>query len=663
MPPKTGTERSRDDGEGMRAREGKKLSSWLLKLMGDRALSLASRSRLDVTMPPLASHVWQQVGHLRQQSNQLVRRATNYIGRTSSQVMRSFTLNPAASSPVLQRLLDLTWLRQRRKGQLANVAGEAHPDEPPAMMRFTAEEQLFSPANELYPMIIENPLSPPAVKIGPAVMITGPSHPTDAASVHPKVQQIVDEPGIKEPGESITPYISPIKTPGLNQADRIHRPGYQQIKTRLDKQPQRTFPSRPPAGILAPLAQQSAIYRTPITKSSHIIRQSIFWAQTISERHRPYPTATGERAELRRQPVQQPTPAYPASIAKITGIDDKTPQILDNYARPVDLEMATTLPASLPDRSRHVRPVDLEMATTLPASLPDRSRHARPGRTPERLSQSSIPKTTGSFREAPLNLPILNKEADSSLPTIEAASPQALEIRQTEQPISLTNLLPQRLAQRVKATYVPEDAVSMAHGPITVPVSPPDNISLSQEQSASLPTPLTDKEHPPAVRLHRQPQPVTESVDRTPAIAEPLSFKPAASTTSPDRKKIFHSLQNIEDKSSPPQYKDTHQQLELMLTSIAGPKMVVKTISHDWPLPPEFEGRAFYGNQPAPELALASVESQAETVSAPSPRTETQIENITGEATAPDIDNIARDVYRILKRRLARERERAWGLS
>jgi len=118
-------------------------------------------------MPPLASHVWQQVGHLRQQSNRLVRRATNYIGRTSSQVMRSLTLNPAASSPVLQRLLDLTWLRQRRKGQLANVAGEAHPDEPPAMMRFTAEEQLFSPADELYPMIIENPLSPPAVKIGP----------------------------------------------------------------------------------------------------------------------------------------------------------------------------------------------------------------------------------------------------------------------------------------------------------------------------------------------------------------------------------------------------------------------------------------------------------------------------------------------------------------
>jgi len=631
MPPKTGTERSRDDGEEMRALEGKKLSSWLLKLMGDRALPLTPRSQLDVTMPPLASHVWQQIGHLGQQSNRLVRWMTDYIGRTSSQMVRPPTLNPAAPSPVWQRLLDLTWLRQRRKGQR----------EFSQALNVTDEEQLFSPADELYPMIIENPLSPPVAKIGPSDITAGSSHPTYATSVHPEVKQIADEPEIKETGESITPYISPIKTPGPNQVDRIHRPGYQQIKTRLDKQPQRTSPSRPSAGISAPLAQQSAIYRAPITESSHITRQSISWAQTISARHKPYLTTTGERAELRRQPVQQPTPAYPDNIAEITGIDGKTPQILDTYARPVNLEMATTLSSSLPDQSRH----------------------ARPGRTPERLSQSGIPKTTSSFREAPLNLPVLNKEADSRLPTIKVASPQAPEISQTEQPLSLTNLLPQRLAQRVKATYLPEEAVSMAYSPITVPVSPPDNVGLSQEQSTGLPTPLTYEEHPPAVRLHRQPQPVTESIDQTPAIAEPLYFKPAASTSPPDRKKGFHSLQNIEDKSSPPQYKDTRQQLELMLTSIAGPKIAVKTISHDWSLPPEFEGRAFYGNQPAPELALAPVESQAETVSAPPPKTETQVENITGEATAPDIDNIARDVYRILKRRLARERERAWGLS
>jgi len=641
MPPKTGTERSRDDGEGMRALEGKKLSSWLLKLMGDRALPLAPRSRLDVTMPPLASHVWQQIGHLGQQSNRLVRWVTDYIGRTSSQMVRPPTLNPAVPSPVWQRLLDLTWLRQRRKGRLANVVGEPHPEEPPEMMRFTAEEQLFSPADELYPMIIENLLSPPVVKIGPASITTGLSHSTDATSVHPKVKQTADEPEIKETGESISPYISPIKTPGLNQADRIHRPDYQQIKTRLDKQPQRTSPSQPSAGILAPLAQRSAIYRAPIIESSHITHQSISRVQTISARHRPYPTATGERAELRRQPVQQPTPAYPGNIAEITGIDGKTPQILDNYARPVDLEMVTTLPSSLPDQSRH----------------------ARPGKTPERLSQSSIPKTTSSFREAPLNLPILNKEANSRLPTIKAASPQAPELSQTEQPLSLTNLLPQRLDQRVKATYIPEDAVSMAYSPIAVPESPPDNIGLSQEQSTSLPTPLTYKEHPPAVRLHRQPQPETESVDQTPAIAKPLYFKLAASTPPSDRERSYHLPWKEGNKPSPPQYKDTHQQLELMLTSIARPKIAVKTVSHDWSLPPEFEGRAFYGNQPAPELALAPVGSQAETVSAPLPKTETQVENSTGEATTPDMDTIARDVYRILKRRLARERERAWGLS
>ncbi len=641
MPPKTGTERSRDDGEGMRALEGKKLSSWLLKLMADRALPLAPRSRLNVTMPPLASHVWQQIGHLRQQSNRLVRWVTNYIGRTSSQMVRPPTLNPAAPSSVWQRLLDLTWLRQRRKGQLANVVGEHYPDEPPEIMRFTAEEQLFNPIDELYPMIIENLLSPSVVKIGPAYITTGPSHSTDATSVHPKVKQIADEREIKETGESITPYINPIKTPGLNQADRIHRPGYQQIKTQLDKEPQRTSPSRPLAGILVPLAQQLAIYRTPITKSSHITRQSISWVQTISARHRPYPTATGERAELRRQPVQQPTPAYPGNIAEITRIDGKTPQILDNYAWPVDLEMATTLPSSLPDQSRH----------------------ARPGRTPERLSQSSVPKTTSSFREAPLNLPILNKEADSRLPTIKAASPQAPEISQTEQPISLTNLLPQRLDQRVKATYISEEAVSMAYSPIAVPVSPPDNIGLSQEQSTSLPTPLTDQEHPPAVRL-RQPQPVTESIYQAPALPLQPYFKSAGNAPSPDRTENYSFLWERDDEPSFPDYKEARQSAsEYPITFVAREKAGIKTTPSEEILSPAFEGTTYYGSQLAPELALAPAGRPSETASPTLFRAEEEGEEAETETATPDIDAIARQVYPILKRRLAIERERMRGLS
>ncbi|MFC1871825.1 hypothetical protein ACFLYF_05470, partial [Chloroflexota bacterium] len=71
----------------------------------------------------------------------------------------------------------------------------------------------------------------------------------------------------------------------------------------------------------------------------------------------------------------------------------------------------------------------------------------------------------------------------------------------------------------------------------------------------------------------------------------------------------------------------------------------------------------YYGSQPVPELALASV---ANTSGGTSPKT-SQAEpgaDETGEiAVSPDIETIARDVYHILKRRLAREKERALGLS
>lgn len=80
-------------------------------------------------------------------------------------------------------------------------------------------------------------------------------------------------------------------------------------------------------------------------------------------------------------------------------------------------------------------------------------------------------------------------------------------------------------------------------------------------------------------------------------------------------------------------------------------------------LPVAFEGTAYYGSQPAPELALAPVGRSAEAASSSAPKAGANLEAEAGEASGPDIDAIARDVYTILKRRLARERERALGLS
>jgi hypothetical protein len=73
-------------------------------------------------------------------------------------------------------------------------------------------------------------------------------------------------------------------------------------------------------------------------------------------------------------------------------------------------------------------------------------------------------------------------------------------------------------------------------------------------------------------------------------------------------------------------------------------------------------GRAAEAAPPAtPELALAAVGRPAETATPARTTAETRVGAESEEVSAPDVDNIARDVYSILKRRLARERERAQG--
>jgi len=64
-----------------------------------------------------------------------------------------------------------------------------------------------------------------------------------------------------------------------------------------------------------------------------------------------------------------------------------------------------------------------------------------------------------------------------------------------------------------------------------------------------------------------------------------------------------------------------------------------------------------------PDLALAPAGRQAETTSSTQSETRQASGESISEGATPEIDDIARDVYRILRRRLIRERERALGIS
>jgi hypothetical protein len=81
------------------------------------------------------------------------------------------------------------------------------------------------------------------------------------------------------------------------------------------------------------------------------------------------------------------------------------------------------------------------------------------------------------------------------------------------------------------------------------------------------------------------------------------------------------------------------------------------------PVPPELRYKPEAVSPAVQELALARVGRSAEPVSPNIARVEAGVEEVEQQEATPDIDSIARDVYQILRRKLASERERALGVS
>ena len=232
------------------------------------------------------------------------------------------------------------------------------------------------------------------------------------------------------------------------------------------------------------------------------------------------------------------------------------------------------------------------------------------------------------------------------------------------------------LVQRAEPTDVSRGSSTVGQSSITLPTVPPnDNTAIMKESLTILPeSRLTPKEHPFTNIVQRQQESVT--IDQRLAASPRQYNKSFAHPPSPGKSETTDLFRKVEYQPPLPQYqyklgeRDTslHKNvqrppLELLLTPFASPTPSSMITSADESLTHVLQRTAYYGTQPVPELALAPIERQTEEVQSPPTRQEPQIENISGETPAPDIDNIARDVYRILKRRLTRERERALGLS
>ena len=631
-----------------RTRAEEELSPWLLKLMGDRALPLAPRSLIHVPLPPLALYVRQQLDYLRQEGWRLTAWVTDHagLGLTPLRAARLPILLPAFipilskptfPSPVWWQLLNLTWFRRRRKRknepiQRAYVTDEEQlindtnlwADELPQTLSATEEEA--NAVDELYPMVTRSMPSPPMARTGLPDITDDFSPLTDAILVPLQVKPVADESEIKDGGRSTMLHISQRKIPGHYQANQIQGTNRWRVKDVKDSpaqanwQPEPAYSSRWSGKVWAPLTEY-------ITRLPHLS----------------YLMITRARAGHTSQAVQHPTLPYIDNTTEAITRGQETIATVESYYRRGNLEKKN-LSYSLPDQSE---PPILSVILKRP-------------------SLSAIPRETGSLNELVFNsLPHgkLTISENLGLLPVRANSQPAVEISQARRSAPLVSLFPEIVTRKAEATNIPENSGSMTRIPVTeVPL---DKVSLGQSlRTDQTELPLIYRDPPSVVDSAYQPSSIAESIYQTPALPARRYFKSAGNTPPPEESENFGFLWNQDYEPSLLPDKETRQSvLEQLITSVATPGTGSNATHQEESLTAIFEGTAYYGSQVAPELALAPVGRSTEAVSPPPPKPEVKEIEDTNELAAPDIDAIARDVYCILKRRLAREKERALGLS
>jgi hypothetical protein len=527
-----------------------------------------------------------------------------------------------------------------------------------------ATEAEIDEADEPYPMVIRSVLSSPV--------------PTP----------LTDKPGVEESSRPILSYIEPAKIPGSYQVSQIQKSGVippkddAQSSARADWQPQHFYTGQQADQDGSPFTRRLGLYHAPINWLANITRRSISGVKAILAGHQPYMTASEAKTGLER-PTQ---PRYLPPIA------DKPEEVTPHQAS-VRIENQ-----SLPD--------SLEGAKDLSYPLTHRGTTAVLRALSKRPSLAIIPRAIRRLNKPVFNLlpldRLVSRKESGSLPARVGLQrvPEISRARLSAAPVSR---LTEVLFKKFRTRRIAEDAAGMRPGQDMVAATMPEGLPTSELETTS---------------VYREPSSV-ESVSLTPARPVPPYFKLAGSAMPPGGTENYDFRWKEEYEPPSLRNKDAGQSaLELPLTSspfvkgIKGgeaplrnlhPSSIMKgrgikgegsaenltsdvpwqdvstthneewlssifegTIDHERQIMPETVlipvGHAAEAAPPATsELALAAVGRPAEVATPARTTAETRGEAESEEVSAPDVDNIARDVYSILKRRLARERERAQG--
>jgi hypothetical protein len=663
---------------------GREAGSRWLKSAPDQV----ARTPVPAIMPPLVSHVQRQLRHLGEGAGRLARWVMEHgsLARAAARLpvlSRAFDYirsKAIVDSPVWQRTLDLPWfpgrrLRRRRStGRIRGVASrqpdislrpdELHPDELHSdnLLRAPGEDvesqdeyefvEIYpSAADEAYPMINTELLSPPPILRRP-LTITGDSPMAAGDADTPPVDtgKMPDRPYRQGPGELrlFTSRKGPIRTAGevypavTKNLLPSSEAGVRITETKFGR-PRPTLASSstvpPETGRIIDISQ--------VEDGAEGIAPGAEPGSSISppEMSRPYLAPEADAGQTRgpeERVVRQPLHAYLGQ--RLSRVLRPLTQKLTLRHRPWEIRpqaaadsIGGSQSADMPDIGEPARP-------TLPAV---------PAFPPLASSKQSVPLEPESLIPAPPALKISHASGETLKPTRRPTTPGKPE-----------HAVGHIMEARPPGVSAYQDISETPPG-ATAPRATSEGVQAGQPETPVGPSlraaaPKADTIYP------------TESLNdegQGPDTRYPVARGYTGTNQVPPGGWINRTLIT---RISPPAGKYARKQApELpVASSIVPPVQFGGEPGEDLPSDiypgiPDMPELAAVRYPNAPELALAPVAGTPKAASrgAGAETQTTEGGEPEGESgAAPDIDAIAEDVYRILKRRLMAERERALGV-
>jgi len=591
--------------------------------------------------------------------------------------------------------------------RLTSVSNEPYSNEYLERMHIVPVEQLISSADEAHPLVRDNLPTRLLIEKKPHYTADSSNQLIYPASVTRWPKQVIDRAMSTLNNEISLLHSDRIIVPKSQQYDRIQRSDLKDVKLTEDTQvqsgvypepadqsqeldaisspdlerPDQEYVGQMPARTsgqskpvysghwlgnkLSPVNEMPVVSPITIRKPLITTRQIAPWSHPLSVLQRSYLKARDKAIEIGSKAIQL------THVIKNLGVDEAT----EPDKEPIRNLGSYYSPYLLPDRG---------LPTTFDTIISRTERIARPGAT------MGTDKPVTSL----LSSSTLDRYQSSDILGDKIIPHRVSERQQPEQSVTPVSPLAEPWVEGAKIQKSDEELESKVpeRGIRTLFILPASEADvLTGFSTSKSETPILNIDSPSTTELYREK--LMKSTGDTELLMSPVVKYLKSVKGPPVDSSISRSvIQRQVKEPASPLSKYNYRSLELLFASSAESRTVTDATRSKGVLPRIFEESVYYDSQmtrePAiiqerhhaealsPELSLVQTKSHVESVP-PEPalhfkRSQTEetspapsgVERATGEVEAGlDMDAVARDVYIILKRRLFRERERAFGLS